>query len=119
MGDKIAAADAAAHAAIAFGQSNMERARLSASAQQPGSSPHAAVLPATQAARRPLTLSDREQQIATMVSQGRTNRQIAEDLVMSVRTVEGHVYRACTKLGLKNRSELSKFVTEFADEPIR
>lgn len=120
MGDKIAAADAAAHAAIAFGQSNMERARLSASAQATRIiTACGGATPATQAARRPLTLSDREQQIATMVSQGRTNRQIAEDLVMSVRTVEGHVYRACTKLGLKNRSELSKFVTEFADEPIR
>lgn len=120
MGDKIAAADAAAHAALAFGESNTERPRLSASAQATRIiTTCGGVTPATQAARRPLTLSDREQQIAIMVSQGRTNRQIAEDLVMSVRTVEGHVYRACTKLGLKNRSELSKFVAEFGEKPIR
>lgn len=115
MGDRIAAADAAAHAALSFGKSNMERSRLSASARATRIITECrGVTPATQAATRPLTLSDREQQIATMVSQGRTNRQIADDLVMSVRTVEGHVYRACAKLGLKNRSELSKFIKEFA-----
>ena len=43
-----------------------------------------------------------------MVAQGMTNRAIAERLGVSVRTVEGHVYRACTKLDLPDRSALAK-----------
>jgi DNA-binding NarL/FixJ family response regulator len=39
-----------------------------------------------------------------------SNKQIAETLTMSVRTVEGHIYRACTKLGLANRAELATLV---------
>ena len=35
-------------------------------------------------------------------------REIAEQLVLSVRTVEGHVYRACFKLGVADRDELGK-----------
>ena len=35
-----------------------------------------------------------------MVAQGKTNKAIAVQLSVSVRTVEGHVYKACMKLGL-------------------
>ena len=102
MGDKIAAADAAGprrnrFRAIQHGTCAIERQRTGNS----GSSPHAAVLHRQPGGEKAVDTSDREQQTATMVSWGRTNRQIAEDLVMSVRTVEGHVYRACTKLGLE------------------
>ena len=45
-----------------------------------------------------------------MIRDGLSNRQIAENLTMSVRTVEGHIYRACAKLGLANRSELAALV---------
>ncbi|MGH3527920.1 MAG: response regulator transcription factor [Pseudonocardiaceae bacterium] len=36
-----------------------------------------------------------------------SNRQIADRLVVSVRTVEGHLYRACAKLGASDRAELA------------
>jgi Bacterial regulatory proteins, luxR family len=36
-----------------------------------------------------------------------SNRQIADRLVVSVRTVEGHLYRACGKLGATDRTELA------------
>jgi DNA-binding NarL/FixJ family response regulator len=39
-----------------------------------------------------------------------SNRQIAERLVVSVRTVEGHLYRACAKLGVSDRRELASVV---------
>jgi DNA-binding CsgD family transcriptional regulator len=39
-----------------------------------------------------------------------SNREIAARLGISVRTVEGHVYRACTKLGVAGRSELAAIV---------
>ncbi len=37
-----------------------------------------------------------------------SNKNIADTLVMSVRTVEGHIYRACNKLGLATRGELAE-----------
>lgn len=114
MGDRVAAADAAAHAAMAFDQIGLRRLRLSASARATRLILECGGLtPATEAAKTALMLSDREWEIAGMVSKGRTNRQIAEALFMSVRTVEGHIYRACSKLGVKSRSELVNLIAEF------
>jgi ATP/maltotriose-dependent transcriptional regulator MalT len=62
--------------------------------------------PALEAAARPLPLSGRERQIAMLVAAGLSNRQIAARLVVSVRTVEGHLYRLFTKLGINNRDQL-------------
>jgi DNA-binding NarL/FixJ family response regulator len=45
-----------------------------------------------------LPLSPRERAIANFVSQGLSNRDIADRPVISSRTVEGHIYRACIKL---------------------
>jgi non-specific serine/threonine protein kinase len=52
-------------------------------------------------------LTAREEEIAVMVAAGLTNREIAERLVLSVRTVETHVARALTKLGFTNRGQLT------------
>lgn len=51
-------------------------------------------------------LSERELQIARLAAAGRTNRDIAEHLNVSRRTVENHVYRALQKLGLSSRQDL-------------
>jgi DNA-binding NarL/FixJ family response regulator len=45
-----------------------------------------------------------------MVSEGMTNKAIAERLSVSVRTVEGHIYRACTKLDVADRTLLAEVV---------
>jgi len=63
--------------------------------------------PALTAAARPLPLTDREREIASLIAYGLSNKQIAERLVVSVRTVEGHIYRACTKLDITDRSMLA------------
>jgi DNA-binding NarL/FixJ family response regulator len=52
-------------------------------------------------------LTAREKEIAVLVAAGLTNREIAERLVLSVRTVETHVARALTKLGFTNRGQLT------------
>lgn len=52
-------------------------------------------------------LTDRERSIAVLVAQGRTNRDIAEVMCVSVRTIEGHVYRLYSKLGVSSRSQLA------------
>ncbi|MFB9908756.1 ATP-binding protein [Allokutzneria oryzae] len=51
-------------------------------------------------------LSPREQDVARLLAQGRTNREIAEVLFLSPRTVEQHVARALRKLGVSSRGEL-------------
>jgi DNA-binding CsgD family transcriptional regulator len=56
--------------------------------------------------RRLLPLRDREHQIAELASRGLTNKQIAEKLVLSIRTVENHLYRVYDKLGIAGRDEL-------------
>jgi DNA-binding CsgD family transcriptional regulator len=53
-------------------------------------------------------LSARESDIAARARAGQSNRQIAEDLVLSVRTVETHLQRVYRKLGVRGRSELSE-----------
>lgn len=111
MGDRIAAADAAAHAALVFGGQNLRGGRLTASTRASQlAADCGASTPATGQVAEPLPLTTREREIAAMVGDGLSNRQIAEALTMSVRTVEGHIYRACAKLGLANRADLAAVV---------
>jgi DNA-binding NarL/FixJ family response regulator len=67
--------------------------------------------PALEAAMCPLPFSDRERQIVSLVAAGLSNRDIAERLVISVRTVEGHLYRLFTKLGVNSRDQLALLAT--------
>lgn len=52
-------------------------------------------------------LSRREREVAELVSQGLTNREIAGKLHVSVRTVEYHIQQSLNKLGLRSRTELA------------
>jgi len=54
-------------------------------------------------------LSERELTVAAMVSRGMTNRSIAEELHLSVRTVEVHRARVFEKLDVRNAVELQAF----------
>lgn len=51
-------------------------------------------------------LTEREHEIVRLAMEGRSNADIARALVVSPRTVEGHLYRAFTKLGISDRAEL-------------
>lgn len=66
--------------------------------------------PAIRSVARPLPLSSREYEIASLVAEGLSNRDIAGRLGMSIRTVEGHIYRACNKVGAGDRDELAALV---------
>jgi non-specific serine/threonine protein kinase len=57
-------------------------------------------------------LTQRESEIARLVADGLTNREIADSLTLSVRTVETHVDRILTKLGFHNRTRLASWVRE-------
>ena len=63
--------------------------------------------PALQRGRHHKGLSAREVQVARLAADGRTNKAIAAELVVSERTVENHLYRVFTKLGVSSRSELA------------
>jgi DNA-binding NarL/FixJ family response regulator len=58
------------------------------------------------------SLTRREREIAAMVATGLTNREIAGQLCLSVRTVEAHVDRILSKLGFRTRTQLAAWMHE-------
>ncbi|SFS90716.1 ATP-binding protein [Saccharopolyspora flava] len=62
---------------------------------------------AAQPKREGRPLSDREQKIASLVAKGLTNRQIAAQMYLSVRTVETHLRNIRTARGLNTRAHLA------------
>jgi ATP/maltotriose-dependent transcriptional regulator MalT len=54
-------------------------------------------------------LTDREHEVAALVAQALTNREVATALVLSERTVESHVRRILAKTGLSSRTELTRW----------
>jgi two-component system, NarL family, response regulator NreC len=57
-------------------------------------------------------LTSRERDVVRLVGLGHTNREIADRLVLSVRTVESHRARILRRLGLKTRAELVRWALE-------
>jgi DNA-binding NarL/FixJ family response regulator len=57
-------------------------------------------------------LSDREVEVARLVAQGYTNKEIAARLEISVKTVETHKKNAMDKLGFRNRAEVVRFAVQ-------
>ncbi|MER5627904.1 LuxR C-terminal-related transcriptional regulator [Streptosporangium sp. NPDC002544] len=109
MGDLLAAADAAAQAVTAYTRVGRRGAAQSAVARvhQLTERCEGVRTLATIAVIRPLPLTDREREIATLAAQGMSNRDIADRLVISVRTVENHLYRVNARLGTTSRAELA------------
>ncbi len=57
-------------------------------------------------------LTPREREVARFLSQGKSNREIAEGLVLSERTVENHISNILTKLGFDSRSQIAVWAVE-------
>ncbi|MFC4012666.1 response regulator transcription factor [Nonomuraea purpurea] len=57
-------------------------------------------------------LSEREVEVVKAVARGRSNREIADELFISVSTVKGHVSGICEKLGMRNRVEIAVWAWE-------
>ncbi len=54
-------------------------------------------------------LTDREFQVLRLLAQGLTNREIAAELGIRIKTVDSHRRRILKKLGLRNNAELTRF----------
>jgi two-component system invasion response regulator UvrY len=58
------------------------------------------------------SLTARELQVMEMLARGMTNREIAHDLDISIKTVDTHRGHVLKKLGLRNNSELTRFAVK-------
>jgi len=58
------------------------------------------------------SLTDREFQVLRRLASGATNREIAQELSLSVKTVDAHRLNLLSKMGLRNNAELTKFAME-------
>jgi len=74
-------------------------------------SPTSAV-PRSLASAGPLT--NREREVAAWVARGLTNRQIAEELVISERTADTHIQNILGKLGLNSRAQVAAWIVQRA-----
>jgi DNA-binding NarL/FixJ family response regulator len=77
----------------------------------------AQALASTLSGRSPGPLTRREREVAALVGQGLTNRDIAASLHLSERTVESHVQHILDKLGLRNRTQVSAWLAGDRTDP--
>lgn len=73
---------------------------------------HPAGLRVVHPAIAPGGFTRREHEIAKLLSNGSSNKNIAAATSLSIRTVEGHIYQASAKAGVTTRSELSALVQQ-------
>ena len=75
-------------------------------------------LPGPRASTRshPAGLTRREARVLELLSEGRTNAEIARTLVRSEKTVEHHVSAILAKLGAATRTEAASIARRFTDE---
>jgi DNA-binding CsgD family transcriptional regulator len=112
LGAHLLAAEAQADAATAWRDLGDPRRATAATRQ----AAHLAVecegpaTPALTVTRTTARLTPAERTAALLAANGRTSRQIAEELAVSVRTVENHLQHVYEKLGIRGRRELRALV---------
>lgn len=108
FGDNLAAADAAAQAVVAYQHAGLRGAAMSASAtaQRLAALCQSAQTPALRAATTTQPFTERQREIISLAGQGLSNKEIADRLTMSVRSVEGHLFRASQRVAANSRDEL-------------
>jgi DNA-binding CsgD family transcriptional regulator len=108
IGDLVAAVDCAAHAALTYRRQDKRGSALGCSTRADALGDRCgAITPARRRATETLPLTDREAEVVMLMSEGMSNRAVAERLTLSVRTVESYIYRAMAKTGTNSRDELA------------
>ncbi|WP_345363264.1 ATP-binding protein [Actinoallomurus liliacearum] len=77
------------------------------------SAPQADAPPPPRAVKPPL--SEKQQAVAGLIAEGKTDKQIAAALFLSPRTVQSHVSAILRRLGFNSRTEVAKWVVERAE----
>jgi DNA-binding CsgD family transcriptional regulator len=115
FGDRIAAADAAAHAVVAYQHAGLRGAAMNASAtaERLAVECQGAHTPALRAARTPQPFTARQREIISLAAQGLSNKEIADRLTMSTRSIEGHLFRASQRVGANSREQLISIMRGF------
>jgi len=115
FGDSIAAADAAAQAVVAYQNAGLRGAAMSASAtaQRLAAECHGAQTPALRAATTSQPFTARQREIISLAAQGLSNKEVADRLTMSTRSVEGHLFRASQRVGANSREQLIAILRGF------
>jgi DNA-binding CsgD family transcriptional regulator len=112
-------ADALLASLVAAGDTTRARAlarRVLPTARTLGMHPWVTRLSAVVARVEADPLSSREREVALLVAEGLSNRDIAERLVLSERTAQNHVQHILTKLGFVNRAQIAAWVSATRDE---
>lgn len=76
----------------------------------------AALASGQQATAPPDALSEREAEVVALLARGMTNKDIAEELFLSVRTVEAHLRSVFAKLGVRSRTEAALWAVQSRDQ---
>jgi DNA-binding CsgD family transcriptional regulator len=110
MGADLLAAEAAADAAVAWRQAADPRRSLAAEhrAATLGQRCQGAATPALQAIGARARLTPAEREAALLAAAGHSNREIADQLYLSVRTVESRLQHVYEKLGISGRAQLQQ-----------
>lgn len=117
MGDGVAAVDAMAQAAGVHRRRGLRGSALACASRAEALAERCgADTPTLRHEREPLPLTDREREIVVLLGRGLSNRDVAERLTVSVRTVEGHIYKAMAKTGTASREELAALLTGPSNE---
>jgi len=90
-------------AAVDLGQSTLSTVKPADSVWQAKTTPQP---------REPVALTARECEVVSLIARGFTNRQIADVLVVSERTVEVHIAHIRAKLGLASRTRIATWAVE-------
>lgn len=108
MGALLLAAEAAAEASRIHGEAGAEREATAAAARaaELAADCEGTRTPALTNLLEPLPLTIREREVANLAARGMSNREIAQRLFVSVRTVGNHLHNTYIKLGIRGREEL-------------
>jgi len=118
MGATLLAAEAATEAARVHRAAGRNASALAAEsrAKELGGYCEGARTPTLSRRQDRVPLTKREREVVTLAAQGLSSKEIADRLVLSIRTVDNHLHHSYSKLGIASREELIQIGPSLANE---